>query len=364
MRVYFHLFLGLAFADADLSPSSVPDVFIRSPGVFRCGPSVVTLANIQEGIAHLVRDISSAIDKLKLGLPITVNTALIRDDLSETRPGFMFGYNGPEKLNYSHALLMFIMSSEKLRDKYCTRKGFVEHSVVKWLTKYDNLERKILLLIHLLSGLPARGTELATYKLRNGPSCLRSVYVEDGRIFFMPIYNKTRNVSRKNKFIVRFMDSRSSQLILEDIILLRPLAAAFNRSLDRNVNNIYESEFFVLSGRVMTDEKIRETFSEQFNRYCKSPLLFSSYRQLSAALAWECHIIPHEDLNEEEIDDEADDDRNSYIAMQFGHEHKMSMKRYGRTNKVCHRHAFLLFCWERASLVSFLLELILLRNTQ
>ena len=74
---------------------------------------------------------------------------------------------------------------------------------MKWLKRYKELLEIVSVLVHLLSGQPARSTEMATLRWVNSVYEQRGVYWMNGTIMLLGIYSKTRGMTSKNKLIPR-----------------------------------------------------------------------------------------------------------------------------------------------------------------
>lgn len=241
----------------------------------------------------------------------------------------MVGCNATTNQNTRSKLLYHVLNDAELRGEFFhdTSTLTIKPDRTKfWLDRYDRLQELTLSYMHLTSGMPARATELESYKLCNGPSAQRSVYVLGKKFLLLPHYNKTRNLMEREKIIARFLDEDISLLLLKDLVFLRPFASLLWKRLNGNVDDSYTSEFFVLKGRKMLAEEIRSIFQIICNRFIGGPIQFSVYRQVAASFAWDLRISLDGFATEE------DEGNDSLIAMQFGHSQKTAMERYGRTN--------------------------------
>ncbi|KAK4171536.1 hypothetical protein QBC36DRAFT_305203 [Triangularia setosa] len=64
---------------------------------------------------------------------------------------------------------------------------------------------KLLVLMHMSGGQPARGTELVTAQYKNGvDGDIRGLFIDDGSAVFVTMYNKAMGMSAKAKVIHRF----------------------------------------------------------------------------------------------------------------------------------------------------------------
>lgn len=87
----------------------------------------------------------------------------------------------------------------------------------------DEMTALLLGLIHLVSGMPARGEEYTTMITCNMGPIPRSVYLINSRICLLTTYNKTRAQAQRNNVIPRFLDLISSKLFVWIIGVIRPV---------------------------------------------------------------------------------------------------------------------------------------------
>jgi hypothetical protein len=87
---------------------------------------------------------------------------------------------------------------------------------------YQFLER-LLLLMHMTGGQPARGTELLTLRWRNSAhSDIRSIFVDNGMLVFVTSYHKNYSTSSTTKIIHRYLPSEVGELLLYYLWLITP----------------------------------------------------------------------------------------------------------------------------------------------
>jgi hypothetical protein len=81
----------------------------------------------------------------------------------------------------------------------------------------------LLLLIHILGGQPARGTELLSLQLRNTIHGLRrNIFIENGLVGFVTFYHKGYSVSGSTKIIHRYLPEAISELLVYYVWLIQP----------------------------------------------------------------------------------------------------------------------------------------------
>ncbi|KAF2992901.1 hypothetical protein E8E13_000416 [Curvularia kusanoi] len=91
---------------------------------------------------------------------------------------------------------------------------------------YVYLER-LLLLIHILGGQPARGTELLTLRWRNSTyGDIRSIFVDNGMLCFVTSYHKNYSTSSTTWIIHRYLPPEIGELMLYYLWLITPFLDA------------------------------------------------------------------------------------------------------------------------------------------
>ena len=178
------------------------------------------------------------------------------DDFSNSRLGYSFQASRHVGVHQGvrSGLLRHVLREERFRASMVSS---VENGRIAWrreaaqaylatCSKYVELT---LLLIHLTSGMPARGTELETYHISNGVSSMRSLYYHEGHIFFFADYSKTRHKTIVSNGVARFLAKKSSRMVIVDLLLVRPFVCLLAQNIGVDPSRIYAFDYFVVSGR-------------------------------------------------------------------------------------------------------------------
>lgn len=125
--------------------------------------------------------------------------------------------------------------------------GDIDWNIIK-IIEYFNYIRQfkdlLLVLTHLISGAPARGTELLSIRYRNTDiGGLRNLFIENGLISLVPIYYKGYNLTAKPKVIHRYLPSEVSILLVYYLWLIVPFEYAIALSLSDRPDTIPDSAF-------------------------------------------------------------------------------------------------------------------------
>ena len=129
------------------------------------------------------------------------------DDLSNLKDGYNFATSGLK--NKEMDLIEEFIKNENTKSFLTKRiiNGRIlwkKENCFKWLKRCKELLEMVAVLVHLLSGQPARGTEMATLRWINSLHEQRGVYWMNGTIMLLGIYSKTRGMTSKNKIIPRY----------------------------------------------------------------------------------------------------------------------------------------------------------------
>ncbi|THZ70556.1 hypothetical protein D6C84_10425 [Aureobasidium pullulans] len=84
--------------------------------------------------------------------------------------------------------------------------------VADHLRRVDKFRELFLFYVHVLSGQPARGTEITSLRFRNGVANHRNVFVLDGRVMTVTSYHKLQAMLDMPKMVPRFLPWRLGQI--------------------------------------------------------------------------------------------------------------------------------------------------------
>jgi hypothetical protein len=83
--------------------------------------------------------------------------------------------------------------------------------------------RRLLLLVHITGGQPARGTELLILRWRNSARCeTRNIFVENGLVSLVTSYHKNYAATNSTKIIHRYLPSEIGEMLVYYLWLVMP----------------------------------------------------------------------------------------------------------------------------------------------
>ena len=339
-----------------ISDGSVPSSAVRFPPSFESSVAVPTVvlnsSNRLPAIAWIsdseviIRGISVSLDQIRgayqealskcrafietllLGMSHSFAPS-VYDNFSNMTLGFqMMADKNPcfdEQIRSS--LLTHILTNEQLRRRFISSRSednkvvYCANEAMNYIAIYDDYMSHMVVLIHIGSGMPARATEMETFRIRNGPSTCRNVFYHCGQVFFFSEYSKSRSITRVNSGISRFMDEEATIILLKDLLLIRPLVCSMASFLGLNEGQVYNNDLFVINGQILKAPGLRNNFCRLFDKLTGGCVItFRDYRQVAKYFA---NIMLGTVSPATNDDSESDDgDEFSYvhsaIAHQFG----------------------------------------------
>lgn len=121
-----------------------------------------------------------------------------------------------------------VLNNNWLRDEFvCLGKKrelcWKKPAVSQYLIKVDYFLERLLLLVHLTSGQPARGTELVSLQHSNTrQGHHRSIFIENGHIGTVTSHHKGYNATGSTKIIHRYLPREVSELLVYYLWLVLP----------------------------------------------------------------------------------------------------------------------------------------------
>ena len=157
------------------------------------------------------------------------------DNASENAKGWSFlrhernlASTLPDRENW---LLERVLSHDWLQDEF-----FVPHSttssptwnqsaVKAYKAQVDTFLETLLLLVHMTSGQPARGTELLSLRYTNTVNGHhRNIFVDNGMVSTVTTYHKGYNITGSTKIIHRYLPKEVGELLIYYLWIIRPFS--------------------------------------------------------------------------------------------------------------------------------------------
>jgi hypothetical protein len=210
---------------------------------------------------------------------------------------------------------------------------------------------KLLFLIHVLGGQPARTREILGIRYRNSRTGgMRNIFVEKGRIAICTIYHKSMVRGGSIKAIWRFLPTIISKLVVYYLWLVRPfwdlvqpragrteIRSDYLWAADPKEDEGYRTEIF----KVWPGDRVRSTLASHAKRIIGTGLNVSIWRHISTAilrrfLSQHTGLVRKDkgDIDNncmEDTDDGSNDDGVDFIGdLQHGTSTSVAGSQYGR----------------------------------
>ena len=160
-----------------------------------------------------------------------------------------------------------------------------------WYVQCRKFVDLLIAAIHISSGQPCRGTEMATYRICNQLFDKRSLFLGKETSYLLQTYHKSRNITNTEANIPRYLDTNIHNLLLIYLVYIRPLEIYWCQIIEPdeaelpNRKQNYFYFLFVKFGRAYTDEEIRNTVKGVFIKYLNKAITFQDYRHAAIAFA-------------------------------------------------------------------------------
>ena len=158
------------------------------------------------------------------------------DNPSEARPGWSFLQHPDNTALHRHEtwVLDRVLENRWLRNDF-----FQPHAGARWrgdavrryLADVDAFLERLLLLVHITGGQPAKGTELLAIQHCNPADGQgrRNIFLENGLVSFVIFYHKGYSVTGSTKIIHRFLPLEVSELLVYYFWLVLPFVGQLDK---------------------------------------------------------------------------------------------------------------------------------------
>jgi hypothetical protein len=173
------------------------------------------------------------------------NLRSLKDDPSISEPGWNFLKHAENSALHSHEdwLLTRVIKTDWLQDEFLESQQsakWKKQAVRRYLKQVDSFLERLLLIVHITGGQPARGTELTSLQFCNSTHGIRrSVFIENGLVSFVTFYHKGYSIQGSTKIIHRYLPREISELVVYYLWLVLPFAQRLQMlALDKSFHSI------------------------------------------------------------------------------------------------------------------------------
>ncbi|CAD0021224.1 unnamed protein product, partial [Aureobasidium pullulans] len=146
----------------------------------------------------------------------------------------------------------------------------------------DKFRELFLFCVHVLSGQPARGTEITSLRFRNGVANHRNVFVLDGRVMTVTSYHKSQAMLDMPKMVPRFLPWRLGQIAVIYLTHVRVFAELL--SVQVQYGQGWSDYIWADSNGPWETQKLTDTMKRETAKRLKVKLHTQNYRHAAVFL--------------------------------------------------------------------------------
>lgn len=185
-------------------------------------------------------------------------------------------------------LLRRLLHTDRLRTEF-TYPGYVQKiiwdkdAVRRYRKKVEAFLEGLLLLIHVTSGQPARGTEIIGIQHSNS-TFHRNIFIEDGLVALVTSYHKGYTCTGSTKIIHRYLPREVSELLVYYVWIIHP----FLQELDLLVPSPRRrsSSFLWPDGEgCWNSQRLSDVLKRETAAHFKAPMTIPIYRHVAIAIS-------------------------------------------------------------------------------
>jgi superfamily II DNA or RNA helicase len=273
----------------------------------------------------------------------TIDLVQIKDNVIDRRTGWNFlqDIRNPSLVDGAVWMRERIYSHAGLRTTFLPdhiNPNLPPSSVQTYLASVRTFLTKLLLLIHITGGQPARIPEILTVRHRNSSHDEpRNIFVEDGLVTFVTRYHKGYTISGEHKIIHRHLPHQVSLIVVQYLWLVLPLV----ERLESFYCSSYELSAFLWPGPprpcltgTWDPYDVRRALQKESRIGLGQTLNIQSYRHLAIGMSRRFltpgHHFSDEDRTEELIDRTEEEIEQEVLDQQAAHSSYVAGAIYAR----------------------------------
>ncbi|KAL8740051.1 MAG: hypothetical protein Q9190_007204 [Brigantiaea leucoxantha] len=267
----------------------------------------------------------------------------LRDNPVDERPGWNFLQDQRTQWPVDGKKWLWgrIGKSEKLRSQFYQARQLRinQKGVDQYMKQVQMFRSKLLVLVHITGGQPARGPEILSIRhentLRGGQ---RNVFIENGLIVFVTRYHKGNQVDGTLKVIHRYVPRGVGELVVWFLWLVLPFQTGMEgltAGREMISSHMWPEE---ASGEPWTSDKMSKMLKREFILATGHGITISSYREIAIAISRR-YLRGNEafkqdensnDKNNGKNDDDDDNGDDDIMDLHAGHGSHVADMIYGR----------------------------------
>lgn len=249
------------------------------------------LVDIFQRAERLLReDILLSLTDDELG--VTVNFDNIVDELANEDLGYGF-LNDPE-LRKDMDVMKAFMNHPKFKDHFYIRDGeklvWVAGACRRWLGHVKQFKELIYVLVHILGGMPKRGSEEARIKHTNLGERVRNIFYMLSKLAFVGNYSKTSALTGSDRITLHFAPDSVTSLIMRFFSLAADMEKRFVKDFCPDASSNWECYMYSSFGKIWKSNHLARILKRETLRYLGKGFGIADLRHLLPAIAEHYHV--------------------------------------------------------------------------
>jgi hypothetical protein len=250
----------------------------------------VNLSQLRIGLHGINDEVHHLLIKLSGGqlLPCKIPTDL-DDDLTKNEAGHSF-LNHPSLIHQHLSIVNSMIKDPSLNfisQDHSNQLHFSHGTMSFILTICASINEKLMILLHMVSSQPPRGTEEIDIRLWNGHRH-RNIFLVFGQVWKIIQATKTENSMGHSTFIPAVLPPEVAQHLFYYLVHIRPLEIFLSEKVyDPSVKILYQEFLYVQMGKQVTSDQFSHFMSQALASQCGATIGIRAWRHLAIALKQE-----------------------------------------------------------------------------
>ena len=250
--------------------------------------TVVNIATLRSGLHSLNDKLAQLLAELSGGALLSGNTSItIPDPMSKDDINYSF-LNDPSLTQHPLEIVEQMLKNSDLNFIAMTDVSnqliLSMQKMTEILQKCAEINELIMILMHMVSSQPPRGSEEVDLRIRNGHRH-RNIFLVFGEIWRVINATKTENITGHSTFIPSLPPLEIAQNLLYYLVHIRPLEVFLaGKVYDQPTQSLYHNFLYVQMGKRVTSDQLSKAMSDQTKKYCGASIGVSAWRHIAIAL--------------------------------------------------------------------------------
>ena len=215
----------------------------------------------------------------------------LRDNPTDQRDGFNFLKDPRTRMPVDGQFWLYdrVGQGDAVRDRFLkrgTQSGVNSSEVERYMDQVIAFREKLVVLMHITGGQPARGTEIMSVRHSNTiEGGHRNIFIEDGMVVFATRYHKGYTVSGDIKIIHRYLPREVGELLVYYMWLVLPFQQQLEAMVwkkEKMSSHMWPAD---PSGRKWTSDRFRETLKRESRIGLGLELTIPAYREIAIGIS-------------------------------------------------------------------------------